>query len=248
MTTENIATTNATDTLAENKPSAFATLVAIFFEPTKAFAAIERRSMTLLPLLLLIVSTSLMLVWYYQRVDFEWLLDKIFAGTPDSAAQEGKRLMKPGTMMMGSVFGEAIGTPIMFAVLACYFLIVAKIKNLKIGFGKWYALVVWASVPNLLLALLGVIQIVLTAGGQLEPSQLNPVSLNSLLFHIEMGRPGASLADSISLFTVWNLALMVIGFQAWTKLSRITSVIAVLTPMVVIYGIWIAISFSGKAA
>ena len=234
---------------ADTSPSAFATLISAFSEPSKAFDAVVQRSMVWLPLLSIIGASLLLIVWYYQTVDIGWLQDRLTATVTDPVAREGaKGFMKRSTLTSIGAVGVLVAVPAMFAITALYFSIVAKIKKLEFGFGKWFAFVVWASVPTLLTLPLGGLQILLANNGQLEPGQLNPVSLNSLIFHIGTGLRWASLMDSISLITLWTMLLTVIGYQRWSKASRASSIAVVVIPYALIYGIWAAVSLMSKAA
>ena len=84
MTTNNLTEVQAT----EVQNSAFGNLTAMFLEPSRAFAAIEKRSMVWLPLVLTALCTATLLMWYFQSVDFAWLLDRMTATIPDPAARE----------------------------------------------------------------------------------------------------------------------------------------------------------------
>lgn len=238
-----------TNNTTEVHPSAFGTLTAMFMEPSRAFSAVEKRSMVWLPLILTLFFTTIILVWYFQSVDFSWLQDRMTASIPDPNVREkAKGFMTKSMLQTSSLAGALIGIPIVYALMALYFLFVAKIKKLEFGFTKWFSFVTWASVPGLLMLPLGAMQIIMASNGQLGLDQLNPVTLNQLFFHIEMGHPWASLLESINIHSIWSAVLMVVGFQAWSKLSRTTSVIVVALPYVVIYGGWSVISLMSKAA
>ena len=228
--------------------SAFGTLIQMFTEPSQAFAAVEKRSMVWLPLLLTLFCTAIVTFWYYHSVDFAWLQDRMAATIPDQAAREmAKEMMSKTTMQWSSVGGILIGMPLVYSIMAVYFLVVAKIQKLEFGFAKWFSFSVWASVPGLLMLPLGAMQILMTQNGQLGFEQLNPVTLNQMFFHIEMGKPWASLLDSISVMSVWSMVLMVVGFQTWAKSSRAKAIAVVMIPYGVIYGIWIIVSFMSKS-
>ena len=239
-----MTTNNATEVQA----SAFGTLIAMFTEPSRAFAAVEKRSMVWLPLLLTLLGTSALLAWYFQSVDFAWLLDRMTATIPDQAGREKvKDFMSKTTMQVSSVSGAVVVTFFVYILFAIYFLLVAKIKKLEFGFTKWFSFVAWSYVPGLLMLPLGAMQILMASNGQLGLDQLNPVTLNQLFFHIEMGHPWASLLDSINITSIWSAVLMVLGFQVWSKLSRTTSIIVVMLPFGIIYGVWSVISLMSKA-
>ncbi len=232
----------------EKRSSPHNTLLQMFCEPSKAFSDIRNHGRPLLPLLLITLGSALIIFWYYNSVDFLWLQDHLVTAIPDAAQREAaKKFMTKGAMSTMGVVSILIGIPLFSALLACYFLIVAKIKNLPISFSKWFAFVTWSSVPGLLILPLGAIQILLSHNGQLAPEQLNPLTLNQLLFHVDMAHPWKGLLDSVNFTTLWSLGLMTVGFQAWSKLSRATSLFFVLLPSGVIYGIWVAYLLLSKS-
>lgn len=218
-------------------------------EPSRAFATVEKRSMVWLPLFLTMLCTAIIILWYFQSVDFAWLQDRLTAVIPDPAVREkAKGFMTKSTLQTSSLAIALIVTPLVYILMALYFLVVAKVKKLEFGFTKWFSFVAWASVPGLLLLPLGAMQILMANNGQLGLDQLNPVTLNQLFFHIEMGKPWASLLDSINITSIWSAVLMVLGFQSWSKLSRSASVVIVALPYGVIFGVWSLISLMSKAA
>ncbi|MFL6676616.1 MAG: YIP1 family protein [Massilia sp.] len=239
-------TTNVIDAPAA---SPFNALAAMFYDPTRAFAMLQARRHAWLPLVLLVASNAALLFWYFSVVDFAWLLERMFAMIADVEKREhAMKMMSKGMMQTTTMIGGALTVPLFAAIGGLYFLIVGKVRNIDFGFGKGFALSAWASVPGLLMLALGGLQIVLTPGGQLDFSQLNPVSLNQLLFHVDMGRRWAGLLDSLSVITIWGMVLTAIGFQVWARVSRATAFRITLIPYVAIYGIWAAYNLMSKAA
>lgn len=233
--------------VAKEKTSAVETLIAIFLEPSKAFAAISREAHLWLPLLLVLLSPILLNVYYYQIVDLSWLIDKLTEAAHDpKASEQMAKFFTRSTAIYSTVFGIGVVVPLFFAINAGYLLLVSKIKNLNISFLKWFEFTAWTAAPSVLVAVLGLIQVILASNGQILPSQLNPVSINSLFLHLNPGEKFASLADSISLITFWSLFLSIVGFQQWSKLSRAASIFWVSLPSVIFYGAWFLISFLSK--
>jgi hypothetical protein len=62
-------------------------------------------------------------------------------------------------------------------------------------------------------------------------------SLNTLLFHLPMSNHLMGVAASVHLTTFWVLGLMSVGFAQWNKQSLGKSVVIVLAPWVIIYGL-----------
>jgi hypothetical protein len=235
-----------TDTPGNASP--VSALFAMFYEPGRAFAMLEPKRHIWMPMALLIVSSVILMTWYFNVVDIAWLVDQMLASIKDVEQREaGKGMMNRGFLQITSTLGAVVAYPFIFAVSALYFLIAGKVINKEISFETGLALSAWASVPGLLLFPLGVIAITMASAGQVSFSELNPLSLNQLVFHYEMGHPMTTLLDSISLVSIWGAVLSVIGFQVWTKVPRSTAITVVAIPYAVVYAIWFAIAMS-KAA
>ena len=229
--------------------SAFGTFVAIFTAPSRAMQSVLQRPRAWFPIVLTIVCNAVLFLWYYQIVDFPWLQDRLTAAVADPAARaQAQHFITKNLLLASSAGGLLIGVPFAYAVFALYFFVVAKIRNLPIGYGKWFGFAAWVSIPAILTLPLGAIQILMAQGGHLDLNQLNPVTLNSLFFHLESGRHWASLLDSLSLITLWTIVVATLGFQVWSKASRSVSAAVALAPYIVIYGVWAAIAFMSKGA
>lgn len=237
MTTE--FSDNTTPSPAAANQSAMTTLLGMFVEPTKAFAAIKEKSMVWLPLALTLIGTAVLLMWYYQQVDIAWLQDKLLAGKDMEPAQRetAMKMMGRGTMQGIGLAGALLGIPILYALMAVYFTLVGKFADMQVTFGKWFAMVVWAGVPGLIAILLGFMQILLADHGQLAPNQLNPLSVNQIFFHLDMGARWAGVLDGINVTTLWSVVLMGIGVQTWGNKSRITGILIAAVPTIIILAI-----------
>lgn len=214
----------------------------MFYEPSKAFANLRQNSRAWLPLLLIIVSTALMFWWYYATVDHNWLVDNTLAANPDmnDAQREATRkMMSSDTMSWFAIGGVVVATPVIYALYALYYLLAGKFMGSDIGYGKWFALTAWTSLPRLLVLPLMAMQI-MTSGGQVAMEDLSMTSLNFLLFQLPSSHPWAGLANNIDLTMVWSVALAVIGLRVWTGRSIATCVTVSLLPLVLIYGGWAA--------
>lgn len=224
------------------------TLIAIFTAPARAMQSVLQRPRAWFPILISIVCSAVLFLWYYQAVDFSWFQDRMTAAVSDPAAREqAHKVLTKNLMLATSAGGLLIGLPLAYALFALYFFLVAKVRNLPIGYGKWFAFVAWVSVPGILALPLGAIEILMSQGGHIALNELNPVTFNSLFFHFEIGQRWQGILDSLSLVTIWTIVVSTIGFQLWSKASRAVSLVVVLAPYVVIYGLWAVIALM-KAA
>ena len=220
----------------------------MFYEPHRTFAALEPRKAAWLPLVLLMLTTASLAMWYFNMVDFEWLKDDMFGSIKEAAERDKmKTMMNKQTMQMGIVGGSLFILPLTMAVTGLYFMIAGKMLSKEFTFGSGFALSAWSSVPGLLLFPLGAMQILLSPNGQFSYGALNPLSLNQLVFQYGTGHPMAALLDTLNITTIWSMVLMVIGFQVWAKVAQSTAIKVVLIPYATIYGIWLAFAMNSAA-
>lgn len=238
--------------LTKNVPTASTPLLsaffAMFYEPTRTFQDLEARPRSWFPLLIMIASMAVLMGWYFSVVDFAWLSDQMIAALDTAEEREqAAKFMSKSVMQWTTVAGALVAYPVVFAIMGVYIMLVSKSLSQGLSFGKSFALAVWSSVPMILLLPLGALQIILTPSGQLGFSELNPLSLNQLLFHFDTAHPMAGLMDNLNLTTFWSIVLSVIGFEVWARVKRATAVKVVLVPYITIYGLWAAFAMSQLA-
>lgn len=222
--------------------------ITMLYEPTATFRRLQARPKGWVPLLVLMAASIVLLLWFFSVVDFPWLVDQMLAKVPSAAEREqAARVMSKNVLQISSLVSSLVMFPLFFAIMATYLLIASKALSHGLTFGKCFALSAWSSVPAILLLPLGAMQIMLSSGGQLGFSELNPVSLNQLVFHYPMANPLSSLMDALSLTSIWGIVLLVIGFETWAQVKRSTAILAVLIPHLVVYGGWFAFAASRAA-
>lgn len=228
--------------------NAMSVLTKIFIEPKSAFSSLKEHSQPWLPLALIIGSTLALFYWYFATVDFSWLLEHTMSANQNLNAEQKQamaKMMTKDSMMYSTLGGVLIGTPIVFALYALYFLVASKIMGSSISYGKWFGFSVWVSVPTLIGVPLMALQIV-SGKGQLAMESLNMLSLNFLITNLPVDHAWASLMNNLSLTTFWTAFLTFVGLRVWTDRSVTSCVITAGLPYVVIYGIWVAILMFSK--
>ena len=237
--------TNPTGRAAVNP---FSALVTMFYEPTRTFEALEPKKQAWLPIILVIACMTAVTLWYFSVVDAGWFVEQMFSAMKPKEREAAAQMLNANTMKISMISGQLIGTPILLCITGLYFLIAGKIAKRPVSFGTGFSLTAWAMVPSLLLLPLAAIQILMSTNAQFDYSALNMLSLNQLLFQYPMSNPLASLLDSISIVSVWNAVLLVIGFRVWARAPLATALKVVLIPYAVVYGIWIAVALNQAAA
>lgn len=221
------------------------TLINIFTSPMDAFRSLKSKPRTLFPLLLLIACNVGMTLVYMRSVDIPWLLETQMQTsaaqlTDDQRRQAIERISKVSPTLITTVSGvqAAVVMLILLFLPAAYLAIVSMLTNDGYKLSRWFALVCWCSLPLLLGVLASLVNVLAGDASHLAPEKLNPLSFSNLF---EVATPPRNVADrvlhSIGVTSVWSLALLVFGYQAWTERSLAKSAGIVLAPMIVLFAI-----------
>ena len=115
---------------------------ALVFEPRKAFTEIDARPRYAFPLLVLVLTTVVIGVWYRSVADLEWVTDRAirasnFASRLTEAQIEEAVKRSTENRTLGTV-ATALGTPIAIVVIgllgALYMMVAGRITNVRRSF------------------------------------------------------------------------------------------------------------------
>ncbi|WMW81284.1 YIP1 family protein [Undibacterium cyanobacteriorum] len=214
----------------------------MFYEPSAAFRDLKEKPAAWLVLVMTIVLTIGVFVWYYTTVDFPWLVERFISAQPDMKPEVRESMptfMNRNTMMYSTLIWVLIATPVFYALHGLYFLIASRITDGGLNFKRSFHLAIWASVPALLGIPLMALQVA-TGHGQVGMEDLNMLSLNYLVTHLPMGDKWTSFFNSLSVLHFWSIFVAASGIKVWTEKSIATSLTIAALPYAVIYGLWAA--------
>ena len=218
----------------------------ILISPTVAFDTIkEKKGWSWLPFILLSTSSFLLFMYYFNAVDFAWLkeqmINQVEASKPmtDDELKAISSFYEKDTMLWSTAIGGVVAMLFFNAISAIYYHIATKISAAsEYTFTQWYGFTWWASFPAVISVLLSALVVFLAPDGMVSMQDLQPTSLNSLLFSVEPSHAWFSLLEAISIFSFWTIAIASIGLKSWLNLSSKKSLILAVAPQVIIYGLW----------
>lgn len=224
----------------------FQNLIDIIAAPNAAFARIREKPTILFPLLLLILALTSAQAAYYLMVDFDFLIEELVAQTsqmvnvPEDQLRQGYANVNPTTLAVQTVISIALGLVLITALYAGYLTLVSKFTNDGIDFRRWYSLQCWTGIPTIFGALATWVVVLSNADGMIAMRDINPLSLNNLLFQTE--GPLATLLDNLTVVQIWSLVLLALGYRHWTGKSLATAIVVTWLPMLLIFGGWALIA------
>ena len=227
-----------------NSYSVFNAMADIVASPGKALDEIKQHTSWLWwPLLINILLACGLMVYYFNWVDFPWLVEETIRGVPAEnraeSAEAIRNFMQPGRSMWTAVIAIVIISFLIYAIQAVYLHLANKlVTGAEIRYGQWFSFSVWTAFVGVFGTLAAFITVFMDGTHQLSQQGLQVLSLNSLLIHAAPGDPWFTWASSLTLINFWTLFLMSIGFARWTGASIMKSSIIACLPWVLIFGIW----------
>ncbi|KAA9132506.1 YIP1 family protein [Marinihelvus fidelis] len=233
--------------MSDNNYTVFNAMVDIVASPGKALDAAKANPRWFWwPLLVSIVVSTAAFVYYFTWVDYEWLIEETIRSVPaaDRAAAEPaiRSFMSPGTSILSTVAVIVIITFAIYAIQAVYLHLANKLSTgAEVSYGQWFGFSAWTAFVMVLGSVAAFVVMFLADSNQLAQHDLTPLSLNALLIHAKPGDPWFAWGNSLTLFNIWTLVLMTIGYHRWTGAGMVKSAIIACLPWVLIFGTWAAL-------
>ena len=223
----------------------FQNLIDILTSPNAAIKRLQENPTVLFPLLLLMAAMASMQVGYIMLSDFGYMIDQMvdqaMAVNPNLRENDARALyenLSPTVLAISGGVGTPVFILIIYALYAAYLNFVSKFGKQEYSFKHWFSLICWTSMPTLLVVIAAWVVILTSATGQISQSDLQPLSIDSLLAL----NSGSALMQNLSLPQFWALGLLVLGYRHFTGKSIVTSALVALAPYILMYGIWVLIT------
>jgi hypothetical protein len=227
----------------------WAILQAIFFEPRKAFAELGERPRYWFPLLLLVIVTTAVSMWYLGIVDLRWMTEQQLRTNPLARSLTEEQIIQTASAASGrrglQMIITGIATPFIYALILMFSgllsLLAAKITNVKLGYRHWFTLACWTTMPTLLAQVAAAVMLAAATSAQIGQDDLQVLSLNSLVFHRKPADPGYTLLTYANLTYFWSIALSVVGVKQWSGRSWLFSFLFSTWLLLLVAVVWTAI-------
>jgi hypothetical protein len=222
----------------------FNAMVDIVAAPGKALDEIKSHTSWLgVPLVISIALACGVFAYYYNWVDFPWLIEETIRQVPAAdraeSAEAIRQFMEPGRSTWTTVVAIVIVSLIIYTLQASYLHLANKlITGADIGFSQWFSFSIWTAFVGVFGSLSSFVVILMADSNQLATQSLQPLSLNSLFIHASPGDPLFTWASSLTLINFWTYFLMSIGFARWTGAALMKSTVIAVLPWAMIFGSW----------
>lgn len=213
--------------------SAFGRLLGALVEPAATFRSIAVRPTWLLPLLLLVVLGTAVGTMVVQRMDFEQVMraQNERAGGQMSAEQIDQAVERAKKFSPWITAVEGVVSPVIYLVTALVFWTAFRLLGSEISYRTSLATSLHALLPGAIGMLLS-IPVILRHGtfSQAEARSGSYLASNlAVLAPAGVSPAVRALLGSVDIFSLWTVALLVIGYRATARVSRGAALGTVLT-------------------
>lgn len=224
------------------------TAINVLTAPSEAFNEISQRPTKLFPLAIIMISSMLVMFWYFTIVDFDWYIDDTLSGANFSeeqleAGREAMQSMSQNTFRMIGVFGGAFALFIVYVLQAGYLGLASALNGDRYKFSHWFSLIIWTGLPYLLSIVGMIVNILLNSNGQLSAYDLDPLTLANLGMQSSNGSL-STIFNSLNLTMIWSMTLVVMAYKQWLNSSLVKALTIVLAPYLLILGVWAYFAFT----
>jgi hypothetical protein len=206
-------------------------VIGVIFSPDATFASIAKRPDWVLPLVLLLITSLVAGFIIAQHVDF---------GSAARESMEQNKNMPPEQVEKAVRIASSIGkvltylSPVLsligLLVIAGILLLAFRLFGGEGDFKQAFSVTCYASIPSIIKSAVTLI-IMVARGGIMPVTALATLVPSNLGFLTDMKtNPMAfALLSSFDIFSVWFLALMIIGFAYVSRLSRAKSAVIMIS-------------------
>ena len=215
------------------KPNSFQRIIGVLFSPNETFASIARQPDWVVPLSLILVVALVSGIVFAQRVDF---------GAPIRDAMEQNKNVSPEQVERAVRIGGAVAkvfaycapvvSIIFLLIIAGVLLLAFRVLGGEGDFRQALSVTSYSWMPGLIKSII-ITAIVASRG--VSAADLANVLRSNLAFLVSMKQNPLlfTLLAKLDVFTIWLLALLVIGFSFVSKFSKAKSAAVVVSLWVV---------------
>jgi hypothetical protein len=215
------------------KPNSFQRVIGVLFSPNETFASIARQPDWVVPLALILVVSMVSGIVFAQHVDFGAPIREAMEQNKNVTPEQAERAVRIGGSVAKVItYFAPILSLIFLLIIAGFLLLAFRVLGGEGDFRQSLSVTSYSWMPGLIKSII-VTAIVAARGASATdlPTLLRsnlaflvPMKDNPLLF---------TLLSKIDVFTIWLVALLVIGFSFVSKFSKAKSAAVVVSLWVV---------------
>jgi hypothetical protein len=216
---------------AEPKPNSFQRIIGVLFSPDATFASIARRPDWVVPLVLLLLVSLAAGIIIAPHVDFGAAAREAMEQNKNASPEQIDRAVRISASI-GKVFTyiSPVLSLIGLLLIAGVCLLAFRIFGGEGDFKQAFSVTCYSSMPTIIKSVVTLI-IIVAKGGIISAQALQTLVRSNLGFLVDYKtKPMAfALLSSFDIFSLWFLALLIIGFAYVARVSKVKSAVTIIS-------------------
>ncbi|MBV8544419.1 MAG: YIP1 family protein [Acidobacteria bacterium] len=216
---------------AEPKPNPFQRIIGVLFSPDATFASIARRPDWVVPLVLLLLVSLAAGIIMGPHIDFGAAARESMEQNKNVPQEQVDKAVR-----ISASIGKVITylSPVLsligLLVIAGVVLLAFRIFGGEGDFRQAFSVTCYASIPTIIKSVVTLI-IIIAKGGIIPAQALATIVRSNLGFLVDYKtNPVAfALLSSFDIFSVWFLALLIIGFSYVARVSKVKAAVTIIS-------------------
>jgi hypothetical protein len=221
---------------AEPKPNSFQRIIGVLFSPDSTFASIARRPDWVVPLALLLIVSLAAGVIMAPRVDFASATREAMEQNKNMSQEQIDRAARmTASIAKVTTYLSPVLSLIGLLIISGILLLAFRLFGGEGDFKQAFSVTCYSSIPTIIKSVVTLI-IIVVRGGIIPVQTLATLVRSNLGFLADMKtNPMAfALLSSIDIFSIWFLALLIIGFAYVSRLSKTKSAVIIISLWIVV--------------
>ncbi len=211
-------------------------MVGVLFSPDETFRDIARKPDVLVPLIVILVISTISGILLAPRMQFDSMRTQIAARNPNMSSDDIDRGVRiAGAIGKVSAYASPLIALIAFVIIAGVLFIAFRLFGGEGTFRQAFSVVTYSWIPRVIQGV--ILTIIIAVKGTIDVNDVSTLVRSNLAFLTDMSEHPVlfSLLSTFDVFTIWTVVLLIIGF-AWV--SRFTKA----RSAAIILSIWIFIT------
>lgn len=221
---------------AEPTPNSFQRIIGVIFSPNATFASIARRPDWVVPLVLLLLVSLAAGVIMAPHIDFGAAAREAMEQNKNATPEQIDKAVRISSSI-GKVFTyiSPVLSLIGLLVISGVCLLAFRIFGGEGDFKQAFSVTCYSSIPTIIKSIVTLI-IIVAKGGVIAAPALQTLVRSNLGFLVDYKtNPMAfALLSSLDIFSVWFLALMIIGFSYVARVSKVKAAVTIISLWVLV--------------
>jgi hypothetical protein len=205
-------------------------MIGALFSPDETFRDIALKPNVLVPLLIILVISTISGIVLAPRLDFESLRPQMAAKNPNLAPEDLDRMVKmAGAVGKVSSYASPLLVILSFVIIAAVLLLVFRLFGGEGTFRQAFSIVTYAWIPRVIQGL--ILTVIIAIKGTADVNDIPTLVRSNPAFLVDMTDHPVlfSFLSTFDVFTIWTIVLLIIGFAYMSRFTRARSATIILS-------------------